>query len=96
MGAFKYVICWLFVAGISILPVIDPIRSTIIGNGDAKLFQIGILTITYSPALIPQMMSVGIMLFGSFIIYCIYRGNECTWRKEKMRGDLFVPSTFND
>lgn len=96
MGTFKYVMCWILVAALSVLPMIDPVRSTIISAGEVVLLDTDILTITFSSSLIPQMMSIGIMLFGSFIIYCIYRGNECTWRKEKMKSDFFVPDTFTE
>ena len=96
MDAFKYVICWMVIAGLSVIPLVDPLRSAIVASGDIPLLNTGIISITFSRSLIPQMISIGIMLFGSFVIYCIYRGNECTWRKEKMKGDFFVPSTFNE
>jgi len=96
MGTFKYIMCWILVAALSVIPLIDPVRSSILSAGEAVLLDTGMLVITFSSSLIPQMISIGVMLFGSFIIYCIYKGNECTWRKEKMKGDFFVPDTFTE
>jgi len=96
MGAFKFVICWIVVALLSMVPLVDPARSAIVSIGDIVLVDTSFITITFSTSIMPQIMSIAIMLAGSFIVYCVYRGSDCTWRKEKVKGDLFVPSAFND
>jgi hypothetical protein len=39
----------------------------------------------------PQVLSIAIMITGSFVMYCFYNGYECTWRKEKLKDDIFFP-----
>jgi hypothetical protein len=96
MGAFKYVMCWIVVMTLSFLPVIPPMSTAIVTFfGVHVLHDSYYFTITFNANLMPMILTICIMLFGSFLMYCVYRDHECSWRKERVKQDLFVPDFFD-
>ncbi len=97
MKVMKYLICWMMVALASFLPHLGPIKDAIVNYfGSIVIFNTYYLDATFKSELMPALISIAVMLTGSFVTYCIYRGDTCNWRSSKMKDAHFVPSIFDD
>lgn len=92
-----YIICWIVVFGIGMLPLLPAISSYITSIfSDNVIIDTYFIKVTFRAKYIPGLLSIAIILVGSLLNYCIYKGGTCYWRKEHVKDVHFVPEIFND
>ena len=97
MRVSVYITCWIILFGISVLPLLPPVSSTIISFLDETvLVDTYYITATFKPDRIPGLLTITIMLIGSMVNYCIYKGHTCNWRAKHVKSVHFVPGIYND
>lgn len=79
------------------LPLLPPVRDFMMSFfSDNVIIDTYYITITFRSAKIPAMLSIAILLVGSLVTYCVYKGQTCYWRKERVKDVHFVPGIYND
>lgn len=97
MGAFKWVVCMMTVGIFAFIPLMPPVKQAIIDAiGTKILYDSYYMTISWNVEIVPGLMAFSIGIVGTFLVYCVYRGYECSWRKERVKQDLFVPNIFDE
>ena len=92
-----YIVCWIILVVLSILPLIPDVSSIIISLFDENvIIDNYYITATFKPDRIPGILSVSIMIIGSMINYCIYKGHTCHWTAKRIKSEHFVPGIYND
>jgi hypothetical protein len=96
---FKYVLTMIVVSILSFLPVlltkIDPVKS-IVESVEFVIIENSIVSVSFSLQLMIDLVSVSLMLYGNFLVICIYKGNNCKYRWELIKNDMFVPEFIDD
>ena len=96
MGAFKYVCCLAIVFLLSIVPIIPAVRDVIVDFfGTVTFIDSYYIKITFNAGLMPGLISIAILLVGTFTTYCIYKSESCAWRRESIKQNLFVRGIFD-
>lgn len=92
-----YIACWIIVFGFGMLPLVPAIGTWIASViPDNVIMDTYFIKITFKSSNIPGLLSIAIILVGSLLNYCIYKGGTCYWRREHVKDVHFVPGIYND
>jgi len=97
MRVSVYIVCYMIVFGFGMLPLLPPVAEFIVSFfHDNTFISTYYITVTFKASIMPGILSIAILLVGSLVTYCIYKGGTCYWRKEHVKDVHFVPGIYND